>query len=195
MRGKWIFVCGPSGVGKDSLIAWSRSALAGHPNMVFARRLVTRIAQPGTDDDTVNESAFLSLRQSGGLRWHWQAHGFCYGISQSYADQVGAGGLVVINGSRSHVDGLPASPDIKRVEITASPDNIAARLALRGRDAQEDVIRRLARNAEFEQSRPSNADLLISNDADIAIAGTALVNYLAAQAGVNAALARPINSA
>jgi ribose 1,5-bisphosphokinase len=195
MTGKWVFICGPSGVGKDSLIAWSRSALSGQPNIFFARRLVTRIAQPGSDDDTVDEADFLSLCQSGGLRWHWQAHGFYYGISDSYADHVGSGGLVVVNGSRSHVHGLPASPDVKRVEITASPDNIAARLVQRGRDSQEAVVHRLARNAELKQVRPSNADLIISNDADIAVAGATLVTYLAAQAGINAALARPISSA
>jgi phosphonate metabolism protein PhnN/1,5-bisphosphokinase (PRPP-forming) len=195
MMGKWIFICGPSGVGKDSLIAWSRQALAGHSNIVFARRVVTRVAQPGSDDDAMSEADFLSLRQSGGLCWHWQAHGFYYGISQTYASHVSAGGTVVINGSRSHVDALPASPGIKRVKITASPDKIAARLAQRGRDSEEAVTHRLARNAGFEQISPSKADLIIRNDADLAQAGAALVKYLAAQAGINVTLARPITSA
>jgi ribose 1,5-bisphosphokinase len=195
MRGKWIFICGPSGVGKDSLIAWSRQALAGQPHIVFARRLVTRMAQPGSDDDAVNEADFLSLRQSGGLRWHWQAHGFHYGISQNYAAHVSSGGTVVINGSRSHVDALPASPDIKRVEITASPDKIATRLVQRGRDSEEAVAYRLARNAGFEQISPSSADLIIRNDAEIAQAGSALVMYLAVQAGINVTLTLPITSA
>jgi ribose 1,5-bisphosphokinase len=195
MMGTWIFICGPSGVGKDSLIAWSKQALAGQPNIVFARRLVTRMAQPGSDDDACNEADFLSQRQTGGLRWHWQAHGFYYGISQNYTSHVSAGGTVVINGSRSHVDALPASQDIKRVEITASPDQIAARLAQRGRDSQEAVAHRLARNAGFEQSSPLNADLIVRNDADIAQAGAALVQYLAVQAGINVTPTRPITSA
>jgi ribose 1,5-bisphosphokinase len=195
MTGKWIFICGPSGVGKDSLIAWSKQALAGQPNIVFARRLVTRVAQPDSDDDAVNEADFLSLRKSGGLRWHWQAHGFYYGISQHYASHVSSGATVVINGSRSHVDALPASPDIERVEITASPDKIAARLAQRGRESQEAVTHRLARNAGFEQISPSGADLIIRNDADIAQAGAALVNYLAGQAGINVTPTLPITAA
>lgn len=193
--GKWIFICGPSGVGKDSLIVWSRQALAGQSNIVFARRLVTRVAQPDTDDDAMQEAAFLSLRESGGLRWHWQAHDFHYGISKRYADHVSAGGLVVINGSRSHVDGLSASPEVIRVEITASAANIEARLSQRGRDSQEAMAFRLARNAAFEQLSPSNADLIIRNDANIEAAGASLVAYLAHQAGINLPPARPITSA
>ena len=131
MTGKWVFICGPSGVGKDSVIAWAGKALACQSAIVFARRLVTRNAQPSSDHDAVDEADFLSLHQSGGLCWFWQAHGFYYGISQHYASHVSAGGIVVINGSRSHVDGLQASPNVKRVEITASPEKIAARLAKR----------------------------------------------------------------
>lgn len=195
VTGQWIFICGPSGVGKDSVIAWSIQALAGQSSIVFARRLVTRNAQPGSDDQAVNELDFLSMRQSGGLRWFWQAHGFHYGISRHYAAHVNAGGTVVINGSRSHVDGLPASPDVKRVEITASIEKIAARLAQRGRETPEAILQRLTRNAELGQLDPSKADLIIHNDAELTAAGMQLVAYLATQAGVRVPLARSITAA
>ena len=195
VTGQWIFICGPSGVGKDSVIAWSIRALAGPSSIVFARRLVTRTAQPGSDDQAVNELDFLSMRQSGGLRWFWQAHGFHYGISRHYAAHVNAGGTVVINGSRNHVDGLPASPDVKRVEITASIEKIAARLAQRGRETPEAILQRLTRNTELGQPDPSKVDLIIHNDAELAAAGMQLVAYLATQAGVSVPLARSITAA
>lgn len=195
MTGQWVFICGPSGVGKDSVMTWSSQALAGPSRIVFARRMVTRIAQPGSDDDAVSETDFLSLREAGGLCWQWEAHGFYYGISQRYAAHVNAGGLVVINGSRSHVDALPASPDVKRVEITASLDKIAARLAQRGRDSQEAVLQRLVRNAELNQFNTPKVDLIINNDTELALAGARLVAYLTAQAGISDALARPITAA
>ena len=193
--GKWIFICGPSGVGKHSVIAWSIQALAGQSSIVFAPRLVTRTAQPGSSDEAVGEHDFLSLRQSGGLCWHWQAHGFHYGISQHYASVVSAGGTVVINGSRSHVDGLAVSPSIKRVEITASSEKIAARLAQRGRDAPEAILQRLKRNVELGQPDAPKADITIHNDADLAAAGTQLKTYLAVQAGADVRLARSITAA
>lgn len=190
MTGKWIFVCGPSGVGKDSVIAWAVKALADQPRIVFARRLITRDAQPASDHDAIGEHDFLLLQQSGGLCWCWQAHGFHYGIPQHYASHIIAGGIVVINGSRSHVDGLPASPDVKRVEITASPEKIAARLAERGRDTQQEVLQRLARNASLDETDPAKADLNINNDGELAEAGAILAAYLAAQAGINVPLTR-----
>ena len=194
MTGKWIFICGPSGVGKDSVIAWSITALASQSSIVFARRMVTRTAQPGSDDEAINEHDFLSLRQSGGLCWYWQAHGFHYGISQHYVSVVSAGGTVVINGSRNHVDGLSASLDVKRVDITANPEKIKARLAQRGRDTPQAILQRLKRNAELGQLDPSKADLSIHNDAELAEAGTRLVAYLAIQAGINVPLARSITT-
>jgi phosphonate metabolism protein PhnN/1,5-bisphosphokinase (PRPP-forming) len=194
MTGQWVFVCGPSGVGKDSVIAWAVKALAGQSAIVFARRLITRPAQPASDHDAIGEDDFLLLQQSGGLRWCWQAHGFYYGISQHYASHVSAGGIVVVNGSRSHVDGLPASPDVKRVEITASPEAIASRLAERGRDTQEEVLQRLARNASLKDADPQKVDLRINNDGEVAQAGWMLATYLAAlaaQAGISVPLTRP----
>ncbi len=190
MTGKWIFVCGPSGVGKDSVMAWAVKALADQPRIVFARRLITRDAQLASDHDAIGEQDFLLLQQSGGLCWFWQAHSFHYGIPQHYASHVNAGGIVVINGSRSHVDGLPASPDVKRVKITASPEKIAARLAERGRDTQQEVMQRLARNASLDETDPVKADLDINNDGELAEAGAILAAYLAAQAGIKVLLTR-----
>ena len=194
MTGQWVFVCGPSGVGKDSVIAWTVKALAGQSAIVFARRLITRPAQPASDHDAISEHDFLLLQQSGGLRWCWQAHGFHYGISQHYASHVSAGGIVVVNGSRSHVDGLPAAPDVKRVEITASPEAIASRLTERGSDTQQEVLQRLARNASLEETAPQKPDLRINNDGELAEAGSILATYLAAlaaQAGISVPLTRP----
>jgi len=191
MTGQWVFVCGPSGVGKDSVIAWTVKALAGHSEIVFARRLITRPAQPASDHDAIGEHDFLLLQQSGCLRWCWQAHGFHYGISQHYASHVSAGGIAVVNGSRSHVHGLPASPDVKRVEITASPEAIASRLTERGRDTQQQVLQRLARNASLQETAPQKLDLRINNEGDLAEAGSILATYLAAQAGISVPLTRP----
>lgn len=190
MTGKWVFVCGPSGVGKDSVIAWTARALASQSDIVFARRLITRAAHPTSDHDAIGEHDFLLLQQSGGLRWCWQAHGFHYGIAQHYASHVSAGRIVVVNGSRRHVDGLPASPDVKRVEITASPEKIAVRLGQRGRDTQQELVQRLARNAALEETNPAKVDLSINNDGEVAESGAMLAAYLAAQAGNNLPLTR-----
>lgn len=177
MRGAWIFVCGPSGAGKDSVIASARQTVSSRKDIVFARRMVTRPAQPGSDHDPVAEPDFLALLQASGLRWHWQAHGFYYGIAQHYAADVQAGRRVVVNGSRAHVNDLPPSPELRVVQITADQEQLAARLAQRGRDAASAVTERLARNTRFTGMQ---ADCVIVNDAELALAGQRLADYLTA---------------
>ena len=175
ISGRWVFICGPSGAGKDSVIASAQQTLADRSDIVFARRIVSRPMQVGSDHDPLTPADFLALQQAGGLRWHWQAHGFDYGIAQHYANDVQAGRSVVVNGSRAHVLDLPPSSDIRWVQISAEPERLAARLLQRGRDGAAAVAERLARNTRFSAMQ---ADCVIVNDADLASAGQRLADYL-----------------
>ena len=175
MSGAWIFVCGPSGAGKDSVIAAARQTLSSRQDIVFARRKVTRAMQAGSDHDPMTESDFHALVQAGRLCWHWQAHGFFYGIAQDYAADVQAGRIVVVNGSRDHVNKLPPSSDVRVVQVTAAPEQLAVRLMQRGRDQSSAVAQRLARNTRFIGMK---ADYVIVNDAELAAAGQRLADYL-----------------
>jgi ribose 1,5-bisphosphokinase len=180
MSGCWVFVCGPSGAGKDSVIALARQALAGRGDIVFARRIITRPAQPGSDHEPASAEEFDLLLRAGGLAWHWEAHGFRYGVPMRYAHQVAWGRVVVVNGSREHAQALAADPRIHRVLVTARPEQLAARLLQRGRDQPEAVAERLVRG---ERLGPIEADLVIHNDGLPEAAGAALRRHLEALAG------------
>lgn len=189
MNGLWVFVCGPSGSGKDSVIDSARKLLGAHPGIVFARRMVTRAAHAGSDHDPVSTAAFADLLHSGSLCWHWQAHGFCYGIAGHYADAVRSGCLVVVNGSRAHVKSLSPSPALRVVRISTDPERLASRLLQRGRDTAGAVADRLARNVHFADMQ---ADCVIANNGELASAGRQLADYLAGTARpVNAAVSTP----
>lgn len=175
MSGTWVFVCGPSGAGKDSVIRWARDGLAGRPDIVFAQRLMTRPTAPGADHQGMDPARFERLRDSGGLAWHWQAHGLHYGIEARYAQQVNWGRVVVVNGSREHVSMLPTELNARVVQITADVGAISARLAGRGREAPEAIAGRMERNARLGQVP---ADCEISNDGELARAGRRLAGYL-----------------
>ena len=175
MSGVWVFVCGASGAGKDSVMAWAKQRLAERPDIVFSRRVVTREAQPGADDTAVTPAQFDALRLSGGLSWHWQAHGLRYGIDAHYATAVQEGRTVVVNGSREHVQGLAADGDIRVVQILAEPQQLANRLEQRGRDDPQAVHTRLTRNARFEGLR---AHYTVYNHGALADAGERLLAYL-----------------
>jgi ribose 1,5-bisphosphokinase PhnN len=41
MSGHWVFVCGASGAGKDSVMAWAQEHLAGTSAIVFSRRMLS----------------------------------------------------------------------------------------------------------------------------------------------------------
>jgi phosphonate metabolism protein PhnN/1,5-bisphosphokinase (PRPP-forming) len=178
MSGLWVFVCGPSGAGKDSVMDWAAEHLIVRPDIVFARRMVTRPSRPGSDHDPVTPQQFARMLGSGALVWCWQAHGFHYGIGAHYAAEVAAGRVVVVNGSREHAGGLNAAEQVRVVQIMADARQLAARMTQRGRDAPQEVTRRLARNVQLPNLR---ADHTIVNEGKLADAGRQLADYLVAE--------------
>jgi phosphonate metabolism protein PhnN/1,5-bisphosphokinase (PRPP-forming) len=175
MSGQWVLVCGASGAGKDSVMAWAAAHLADQPKIVFARRVVTREPHPGSDHDAVTAQEFDDLLAADALAWHWRAHGFGYGIAARYAAQVAAGGVVVVNGSREHAATVTPAQSVRVVNIIATPEQLERRMAQRGRDAPQDISKRLQRNTRFEALR---ADRTILNQHTLAQAGQELADYL-----------------
>ena len=181
MSGLWVFVCGPSGVCKDSVMNWAATHLAGYQAIVFARRMVTRPAHAGSDHDEVTPEQFARLHEGGGLAWQWKAHGFCYGIDGRYAVQVAAGQVVVVNGSREHAGALDDAAHVRVVHVVADAAHLASRLVQRGRDAPHEVSQRLARHVHFPDLR---VDHTISNQRALVDAGRELADYLLACAAI-----------
>lgn len=175
MSGLWVFVCGPSGAGKDSVLDWAATHLAAHQDIVFARRMVTRAVKPGSDHDPITTEAFTRLMDACRLAWSWQAHGFHYGIDAHYAEQVAGGKTVVVNGSREHVAGLKTTRQVRVVQIVAEASQLAWRMQQRGRDAPHEISRRLERNTRFAGLQ---ADCTILNHGELADAGHQLVGFL-----------------
>jgi ribose 1,5-bisphosphokinase len=186
MSGLWVFVCGPSGAGKDSVIRWATEHLQDRKDVVFARRMITREKHPGSDHDVVTCEKFAHLAHTGGLAWHWCTHGFDYGISADYARDVAAGRVVVVNGSREHVHALALTRAVRVVQIEASATHLAARLAQRSRDTPQEMAYRLARNAHLPNLR---AHCTIVNQSALADAGRRLVDYLLAPSPTESAAA------
>ncbi|PYB71864.1 phosphonate metabolism protein/1,5-bisphosphokinase (PRPP-forming) PhnN [Rhizobium wuzhouense] len=145
-----VAVVGPSGVGKDSLIAGARSALADAPDVRFARRMITRPAdEAGENHMPVSAGDFGQLEKAGAFAVSWEAHGLKYGVPASVLDDLDAGRIVVVNGSRSALDRFQAVfPRLVVVNVTARPDVLAVRLAARGRESAQEIEARLARAVE-----------------------------------------------
>lgn len=148
--GTLVLVVGPSGAGKDTLIAAARAALRDDPRFVFPRRVVTRQAVAALEDhDSVTADEFALRERNGAYALAWEAHGLRYGLPASLVDDLGAGRLVVVNASRA-MTGAAAEkfPGMRVVLVDAAPEVRAGRLAGRGRETAGEIAARLGRDVQ-----------------------------------------------
>lgn len=174
-----VLVVGPSGVGKDTLIAYCRSRLSGDDAFVFARRAVTRPAGDGSEDhDAISEEVFQRHVAEGDFAIHWRAHGLGYGVPASIDDDLALGRTVVVNVSRSVIeDARRRYRRVTIVSVSAPRDILAGRLRGRGREADDEVDRRLARADILDVG---GSDVVhLDNSGPVENAGEALLRVLA----------------
>ena len=161
-----VLVVGPSGAGKDTLMAGAAAALADDARFRFVRRAITRGAEAGGEAHlAVTASAFGAVRAAGGYALAWEAHGLGYGIPADIAGDLAAGRVVVANVSRGVVAEAAERFAVRVLLITAPADVLARRLAERGREGAEDVARRLARAVEVAEGA---GVVTVVNDAGVA---------------------------
>jgi ribose 1,5-bisphosphokinase len=178
-RGAFVAVVGPSGAGKDSLIAYAAGRTAGLARPVrFVRRVVTRPADPASEDhDSLDEAAFAAMEAAGGFAVAWPAHGLRYGLPVSVDAQIASGEVVVANVSRGALGAIAARyAGLIVANVVASPDVLARRLGARGRETPQQIAERLARG---ERRADHGALVLdIRNDGPIEQAGEAFLSVI-----------------
>lgn len=145
--GRLIYLMGPSGSGKDSVIDQARAELKAL-GVPVARRVITRSAEAvGEEAHSVSLPQFLALRERGAFALDWQANGLHYGIPAGIDGWLAAGRWVLVNGSRAH---LPSArlkyPDLLPILLVVDPGVLLGRLVGRGRESAEEIEQRLARN-------------------------------------------------
>ncbi|MQQ09218.1 phosphonate metabolism protein/1,5-bisphosphokinase (PRPP-forming) PhnN [Epibacterium sp. SM1979] len=142
--GPVIAIVGPSGVGKDSLM---EALVAAEPRLSLLKRVITRAPEAGGEDYTpVTEAEFAQREAAGEFALHWSAHGLLYGVpAAAVVAQRAAGRGVLVNFSRAMlVDAQDVFGNFVILNVTASPEVLAARLAGRGRESTEEQAKRLA---------------------------------------------------
>jgi ribose 1,5-bisphosphokinase len=149
--GRLVVVVGPSGAGKDTLIAAARARLAADPAFVFPLRLVTRAATAAEDHLTISDGDFARGVSRGEFAFWWEAHGLKYALPAALDDDLRAGRTVVCNVSRGILSALRLRyAQLVVVLVTAPAEVLAARLAGRGRASDGDLAQRLRREAPPE---------------------------------------------
>ncbi len=102
--GRLVFVVGPSGAGKDTLIGLAQAACTGDSNVVFPQRVVTREASAYENNEAVSQIQFGQMLAHGDFAFQWEAHGLRYGLPRTIIDDIRAGRAVVANVSRTIIE-------------------------------------------------------------------------------------------
>jgi ribose 1,5-bisphosphokinase len=169
--GRLILVVGPSGAGKDTLLGLAKAACAEDRGIVFPRRVITRQASASEDNEEVSLGTFQEALTRSEYAMHWEAHGHCYALSRAIDDEIRAGHTVVANVSRTVVAAMRgAYASVLVVSITAPPNVLAERLAMRGRGSDGRIEHRLHRTVDEAAAAP-----------DVTIVNTSSAEYHARQ--------------
>lgn len=179
-HGRLVYVVGPSGAGKDSLLEWVRVRLPADSSVRLARRTITRPAAAGGGEDHIaaTDAQFDEALARGEFALHWRANGHRYGVGREIEQWLAAGQTVVVNGSREYLGVARANfPQLEAVHVAASMDVLRARLVRRGREPARETSDRLARNAALAGTVRSAA-LVLANDGPIEIAGARLAAFV-----------------
>nr|WP_225778721.1 phosphonate metabolism protein/1,5-bisphosphokinase (PRPP-forming) PhnN [Pseudomonas sp. Marseille-Q3773] len=145
--GRLIYLVGPSGSGKDSLIDASRERLAA-AGVEIARRVITRSAEAkGEAAHGVTAEQFEALRAHGAFAMYWRANGLDYGIPRQVDQWLAQGRAVLVNGSRAYLaEARKRYPNLLAVRVQVRPEVLRQRLHARGRETADEIEQRLARN-------------------------------------------------
>jgi ribose 1,5-bisphosphokinase len=158
--GRLVLVVGPSGAGKDTLIARASAACRDDRTVVFPRRVVTRPASALEDNEFMPPAAFEQAARRGAFAFWWSAHGHLYGIPLAVDFDIEAGRTVVCNVSRAIVVTVRRRyANVVTVLITAPRQELRRRLAARERASDGRVADRMSRG-EIADVRP---DVVIHN--------------------------------
>lgn len=180
--GGLLYVMGPSGAGKDALLAYARKRI-DPARTVFAHRYITRPADIGGENHIALSTAeFQNRRAAGIFALSWESHGFLYGVGIEIDLWQRRGFLVVVSGARAIWPQAKARyPALRGLVIDAPIALRAERLAMRGREDAIAIRERLERNIDL----PSDDGIRwLDNSGPITSAGEALVTIIDEISGV-----------
>ncbi|WP_286808572.1 ribose 1,5-bisphosphokinase [Leclercia sp. UBA2479] len=172
MMGRLIWLMGPSGSGKDSLLSALRQQ--EHTQLLVAHRYITRAANAGSENHiALSEQEFFTRAGQNLLALSWHANGFYYGVGIEIDLWLHAGFDVLVNGSRAHLPQARARYEaaLMPVCLQVSPEILRSRLQSRGRESDHEIEQRLARAALYT---PADCHLLNNDGSLLQSVGTFL---------------------
>lgn len=181
--GRLIWLMGPSGAGKDTLLAALRSR--EHPQLLVAHRYITRPPSLGSENHiALSEKEFFTRAEQHLFTLSWHANEVYYGIGAEIDLWLQAGFDVLVNGSRGHLPQAQAQygETLMPVYVQVSPEILRQRLEARGREDAAGIAARLERAVRYA---PGNC-LTLNNDGSLLQSVEGLITLIRAQQGKSA---------
>ncbi len=154
--GRLIYLMGPSGAGKDSLIAHIK--LKNELPLLLPSRYITRPVNAAEleQHQFMTPEAFAAAEQAGEFACSWRANGHAYGLGLDVYTGLEQGKMVLINGSRAHYKSLPEALQAACVPVYlhVGSEVQTQRLLQRGRENTAQVAERVARSQVLAQALP-----------------------------------------
>ncbi|MBG0788865.1 MAG: phosphonate metabolism protein/1,5-bisphosphokinase (PRPP-forming) PhnN [Desulfovibrionaceae bacterium] len=181
-EGKLIYVVGPSGCGKDSVMGFARKRCPGF-DAAFAHRYITRPADAGGENHVfLQPDEFKARLERGLFALDWDSHGLRYGVGREIDAWMASGLNVVVNGSRAFLpEAARRYPSLVPVLIRVDASILRQRLLARGRESEAEIERRLERARAFAVSHPNLVEL--DNSGELSSAGNALLALVRSRRG------------
>ena len=166
-KGKTFIICGPSGVGKGTVVA---KLLASDPTLYFSVSATTRDPRPGEVDGKhyhfLSREQFDQWIQEDAFLEYAEYVGNCYGTPKQYIDKaMNQGRDVILDIEIQGVEQVHQKrPDAVRIYVAPpSWEELERRLIGRGTEDMEKVKSRLARGKE-EFLAAKDFDYFVIND-------------------------------
>ena len=145
-KGVLIYIMGPSGAGKDSVMDYAKRRLPPELPVMFAHRYITRPAHLGGGENHValRFEEFNLRHDNGFFVARWESHGYSYGLGIEVKLWLESGMHVVVNGARRYFrQAAKDFPTLVPVCINVRPDVLRGRLEARGRETPNEINKRL----------------------------------------------------
>jgi ribose 1,5-bisphosphokinase len=167
VNSRLIYVVGPSGAGKDTLLTWLKSHVRSSSLLHWARRTIDRpssIEFNAEQHESVEAEEFEKLLKEGAFAMHWEANSHRYGIRFQEIAPLYQFKWVIVNGSRGYLSSVAKDyPGLTILHITADQELLRKRLIDRGRESNEMIEERLRREVPIITPPHSNLIEIINN--------------------------------
>ena len=181
MNSRLIYVVGPSGAGKDTLLSWLKSRVHTSSLLHWARRTIDR--PPSTDSnaeqhESIDSIGFVNLLKEGAFAMDWEANSHRYGIRFQEIAPLYQFKWVIVNGSRGYLSKAASEyPGMTTLHITADQELLRKRLIDRGRESNQLIEERMRR--EVPNITPPQSSLIeIINNGSLESVGSLLLQRL-----------------